>query len=74
MAATTTEHITFLAPDISCGHCVGTVQTAVSEIDGVAEVQASVETKFVDVDFDPARTSPEAIADVMAKAGYPAQS
>ena len=73
MATSTTEHITLLSPDISCGHCVGTVQNAVGQIDGVTAVQASAETKFVDVTFDPARTSVEQITSALAQAGYPAQ-
>jgi copper ion binding protein len=70
---TTTDHITLLSPDISCGHCVGTVRNAVGQLDGVSDVQASAETKFVDVTFDPARTSVETIAAALAQAGYPAQ-
>jgi copper chaperone len=73
MTSTTTEHITLLSPDISCGHCVGTVQSAVGQIDGVSDVQASAETKFVEVTFDPARTSVEQITTTLAQSGYPAQ-
>ena len=72
MSTATTEHVTLLTPAISCGHCVATVQDAVSKVEGVSRVQASVETKFVDVDFDPAKTSVEAIGAALAAAGYPA--
>jgi copper ion binding protein len=71
MASSTTEHVTLLSPDISCGHCVSTVQTAVGQLEGVAEVQASAETKFVDVDFDPSRTSLDEITRALTEAGYP---
>ncbi|HYI24430.1 MAG TPA: heavy-metal-associated domain-containing protein [Thermomicrobiales bacterium] len=72
MSTATSEHVTLLAPAISCGNCVAKVQNAVSEIEGVSRVQASAETKFVDVDFDPEQTSVEAISDALAGAGYPA--
>ncbi len=72
MTTATNEHVTLLAPAISCGHCVAKVQNVVSGIAGVERVQASVETKFVDVDFDPAVTSVEAISAALASAGYPA--
>jgi copper chaperone CopZ len=71
MTTSTTEHITLLAPDISCGHCVSTVQQALSQHEGVSQVLASAETKFVDVDYNPAVTSVESISDVLKEAGYP---
>lgn len=71
MTSTATEHITLHAPDISCGHCVGTVQNALQQQDGVSQVQASAETKLVDVDFDPQVTSVEQIAETLKDAGYP---
>lgn len=74
MTLSTTEHATLHAPDISCGHCVGTVQDAVGKLDGVSQVQASAETKFVDVDFDPSITSVESISQALDDAGYPVKS
>lgn len=73
MASPTTEHITLTAPDISCGHCVSTVQQAVGEIAGVEAVTASVDTKAVDVRFDPQVVSTEKIEAVLDDAGYPVQ-
>jgi copper chaperone len=74
MTTSTTEHATLHAPDISCGHCVSTVQDAVGKLEGVTQVQASAETKFVDVDFDPTATSVESISQALAQAGYPVKS
>jgi len=73
MASPTTEHITLTAPDISCGHCVSTVQQAVGEIAGVEAVTASVDTKAVDVRFDPQMVTVEKIESVLDDAGYPVQ-
>lgn len=60
------------APDISCGHCVKSVQTAVSELSGVESVQASAETKIVDVTFDTDVVNLDQIQAALAEAGYPA--
>lgn len=73
MASPTTEHITLTAPDISCGHCVSTVQQAVGEIPGVESVTATVDTKAVDVRFDPQVVTVEKIEAVLDDAGYPVQ-
>ena len=73
MTLLTTHHVTYIAPAISCGHCVGKVQNAVRSLEGVVEVQASVETRFVDIDFDPSVVTPEAIEQALAAAGFPVQ-
>ena len=59
------------APDISCGHCVATVQEAVGNLSGVARVAADAQTKRVDVAFDPAEVSLDQIAAALDEAGYP---
>jgi copper chaperone CopZ len=46
---------TFEVPNISCGHCVMTVEREVGELDGVASVKADEATKMVTVEWnDPA--------------------
>jgi copper chaperone CopZ len=45
----------------------------VRSLEGVVEVQASVETRFVDIDFDPSVVTPEAIEQALAAAGFPVQ-
>jgi copper chaperone CopZ len=70
--ATATEHITLTAPDISCGHCVMTVQNTLRDL-GVEDVSASAETKRIDVTFDPARVSLDRIEAALDDAGYPVQ-
>ena len=69
--STDTQQITLTAPDISCGHCVATVQTAVGALDGVERVQADAETKRIEVAFDPARVSRPRIEAALDEAGYP---
>lgn len=71
--SSTFEHITVTAPDISCGHCVATVQRAVGELAGVNAVTADADTKQVEVTFDPVRVSVPQIESAMDSAGYPIQ-
>jgi copper ion binding protein len=71
MATASTEHITLTAPDISCGHCVATVQSALGAQDGVQSVTANADTKQVEVDFDTAKISVEQISKALDEAGYP---
>jgi copper chaperone CopZ len=67
------EHATVTAPDISCGHCVATVKSAVGALPGVAGVTADETTKRVEIDFDPNRVSLAQIEAALDEAGYPAQ-
>jgi copper ion binding protein len=71
MDATMDKEITLTAPDISCGHCVQTVQKAVGGLEGVSFVQADEATKQVVVRFDPERVSQGAIEAAMDEEGYP---
>ncbi len=55
---------------MSCGHCVHAVTEALKRVDGV-DVKA-VEIGAATVEFDPARTTAEAIADAVRDEGYDA--
>jgi len=61
---------TYSVPNISCGHCVNTIQTEVNEMDGVQSVTASAETKMVEIVFD-APADEESIKALMAEINYP---
>jgi copper chaperone len=65
------EQVTLLAPDISCGHCVATVQHAVGGIEGVESVKADEATKYVTVVYDPKQVQLNQITQVMEEEGYP---
>ena len=71
--SSTIERVTLTAPDISCGHCVATVQKAVGGLAGVASVQASEQTKQVKIEFDPSRVSLAQIEATLDDEGYPVQ-
>ncbi len=64
--------LTVKAPNISCGHCVHTIEDEVGELDGVKSVQAQEASKVVTVTFEAPATT-EQIEALMAEIGYPAQ-
>ena len=43
--------VTYSVPNISCGHCVHTIQTEVSDLAGIKSVKADAETKKVEIDI-----------------------
>jgi copper chaperone CopZ len=64
------QTITFSVPNISCGHCVHTIQSEVVELDGVKEVHANADTKNVVIVYDDPATE-EKIKALMAEINYP---
>ena len=71
--STATQQVTLLAPDISCAHCVATVQETLQEI-GVDQIAADADSKQVSITFDPGRVSLEEIEAALDDAGYPVQT
>ncbi len=71
--SSTIERVTLTAPDISCGHCVATIQKTVGGLTGVASVQANEQTKQVKIEFDPSRVSLAQIEATLDDEGYPVQ-
>lgn len=62
---------TLLVPDISCGHCVMTVQNEVGELEGVQSVKADLDSKKVVVEWDEPATI-NAIKGRLVEIEYPA--
>ncbi len=46
------EHKTFQVPAIGCDGCVKTIKTEVSQLPGVTQVDADVDTKMVTVEWN----------------------
>ncbi len=69
--ATMMEQVTLTAPDISCAHCVKTIEEEVGALAGVSDVEANEATRQVKVHFDPSRVSLAQIEAALAEAGYP---
>ena len=64
------KNVTYSIPNISCGHCVHTIQSEVSELEGVQVVRASAETKKVTIQYD-APASEEQIITLLKEINYP---
>jgi copper chaperone CopZ len=62
--------ITYSVPNISCGHCVHTIQTEVADLAGVKSVKADQNTKIVEIVFD-TPASEEKIKSLLAEIDYP---
>jgi len=62
--------VTYKIPNISCGHCIHTVQSEVSELAGVKSVVADIEKKEAVIIFEPP-ASEEKIKSLLAEINYP---
>jgi len=62
--------VTYKIPNISCGHCIHTVQSEVSELAGVKSVVADIEKKEAVITFEPP-ASEEKIKSLLAEINYP---
>jgi copper chaperone CopZ len=65
--------VTYSIPNISCGHCVHTIQSEVSELAGVQTVVANQETRQATITFAPPATE-EQIKALLAEINYPVAS
>jgi copper ion binding protein len=71
--SSTIEKANLTAPDISCAHCVATINKAVGGLDGVSKVAANEQTKQIAIEFDPARVTLAQIEATLDEEGYPVQ-
>jgi copper chaperone len=62
--------VTYSIPNISCGHCVHTIQNEVRELEGVQSVVANQEAQTATITFD-APASEEKIKALLAEINYP---
>ena len=63
--------VKYSVPNISCGHCVNTIQNEVADLAGVEQVLASPATKDVSITFDTPATE-EQIIELLEEINYPA--
>lgn len=61
---------TFHVPNISCGHCVMTIERELVELEGVASVAADAGTKTVTVEWDAPATW-DSIESLLTEINYP---
>lgn len=59
------------APDISCDHCIRSIEKAISKVPGARFISGDPDSKRVIVEYDPAQVQVEAIEAAMEEEGYP---
>ncbi len=65
------EEKTLSIPNITCGHCVMAIKNELNDIEGVKEVNGSIDTKTVTVKWDMPATL-DKIKDALKEINYPA--
>jgi copper chaperone CopZ len=61
---------TYSVPDISCGHCVATIERELKAVDGLQTVKANQDTKAVMVEVDDEGVLAQVEA-MLVEIGYP---
>ena len=62
---------TVSVPNITCGHCVMTIEREVGDVSGVSSVKAEKETRQVTISWDPDATDWVVIEDTMKEINFP---
>ncbi|MBN1840694.1 MAG: heavy-metal-associated domain-containing protein [Deltaproteobacteria bacterium] len=65
------ETKTFSIPNISCSHCVMTIQKELGEIEGISKVEGDPTTRKITVEWDTPAT-PAKIRATLKEINYPA--
>lgn len=61
---------TFRVPEVSCGHCKSSIETALQPLNGVVEAEVNLDAKVVSVDFDDAVVDRASVVRAIESAGY----
>ncbi|MFQ3320535.1 MAG: Cd2+/Zn2+-exporting ATPase [Natronomonas sp.] len=70
MSAEQGSVVQFSVPEMDCPSCAEKVENSVRKLDGIISVGPQVTTGTLSVSYDGKRTSPDAIAERVEKAGY----
>lgn len=62
--------VKYLISNISCGHCVHTIETELGDLEGVLSVNADQESRMVEIDYQPPADEGK-IKDLLAEINYP---
>jgi len=65
------ETKTFIVPNISCGHCVRSIQNELGDLQGVESVKGDAENKTITIAWSSPATESE-IRNIMQSINYPA--
>jgi copper ion binding protein len=66
----TVQDVVLSVPDVSCQHCVHTINTALGALPGVEAVSTDIAGKSVHLRYDSAQLSMEQIEATLDDAGY----
>jgi len=64
------KQVKYEIPNISCGHCVNSIQEELNKLPGVSGAWADQESKFVEIEFDDPATE-ESIKTLLDSINYP---
>lgn len=64
------QNITLSVPDVSCEHCVMTVNGALRQQPSVKDIKVDLASKTVTFQYDPNQVALEKIEEVLDDAGY----
>lgn len=64
--------VVYQIPNISCGHCVNTIEMELSDLQGVVSVKADADTKTAVIEFQEP-VSEDQLKDLLREINYPAQ-
>ena len=64
------QDITLSVPDVSCAHCVKTINGALGALPGVETVSTDIPTKTVHLRYDALQLSLEQIESILDDEGY----
>ena len=62
--------VKFQVPAINCGHCIHTIESEMSDMEGIKRVHADLASKTVEFDFE-SPTTKEAIITALRELNYP---
>ena len=68
------QTLSFDVSGMTCGGCTGSVQRALSKIDGVSHAEVTLRPGVATVVTDPARVTPAQIESAITQLGYPAKA
>ena len=67
------QTLSFDVSGTTCGGCTGSVQRALSKLDGVSHAEVSLRPGVATMVVDPARLTPAQIEAAITRFGYPAK-
>ncbi|RPI77630.1 MAG: copper chaperone [Desulfobacteraceae bacterium] len=66
------EKKTLFIPNISCGHCIMTIQRELGELNGIKKVEGDPQTKKIEVSYD-APADLDKIKQVLMEINFPSK-